>query len=236
MIVYAVGDGHGEKTAGKRTPNGYKENFFNNATKTHFIREMKRHGITMLDVSPELEDISLKIRVARANKGINGVIPIAFTSIHFNAFGDGKTYNEAQGIETLYYKGSSKGKKLAQLHQEQLIKGTKQVNRGIKEVSNIYVIKYTKMPADLIECGFMTNKKEAELMQDVNFQLECAIEIAKGSLKYLGITWKEEKKEKYKEILKEVSVYYNTWIKFVEENKEMNLPGLIEKLYYNCGK
>jgi N-acetylmuramoyl-L-alanine amidase len=233
LIVYACGDGHGEKTKGKRTPDGYKENFFNNATKIHFIREMKRHGITILDVSPESDDTPLKIRVARANKGINGVIPKYFTSIHFNAYGDGKTYNNAKGIETFYYKS---GKKLAEKHYKYLMQGTKQKGRGVK-YSSFYVIKYTIMPADLVECGFMTNKEESELMQDPKFQLECGIELAKGSLRELGINWVYEKKEKYKEILKEVSKYYKVWIKFVDKHQdEVNLKGLIEKLYYVCGK
>lgn len=221
------------ETAGKRTPDGYKENFFNNATKIHYIREMKRHNITMLDVSPESDDTQLSVRVARANKGINGVIPKIFTSIHFNAYGD--NWNEAEGVETYNYYGSSKGKKLAAAHYKYLMYGTKQIGRGVHE-AGFYVIKYTSMPADLVECGFMTNKKEADLMKDPKFQLECGIELARGSLEYLGIQWEEEKEEKYKEILKEVSKYYKTWIKFVDEHKEVNLKGLIEKLYYVCGK
>ncbi len=90
----------------------------------------------------------------------------------------------------------------------------------------------------MVECAFMTNLEESKLLQDVKFQLECGIEIAKGSLKYIGINCIEEKQtEKYEEILKEVSKYYKTWIEFVEEHQdEVNLKGLIEKLYYVCGK
>ena len=89
----------------------------------------------------------------------------------------------------------------------------------------------------MVECGFMTNKRESELMQDAKFQLECGIEIAKGALKYIGINWQDEKHvEKYEEILKEVSSYYKTWIEFVEKHSEVNLKGLIERLYYICGK
>lgn len=237
MVVFAIGDGHGEETLGKRTPDGYKENFFNNATKIHVIRELKRHGISVLDCSPESDDTYLSTRVSRINKGINNVIPAGFCSVHFNAYGDGKVFNEVEGIETFYYYDSLKGKKLATYVHNQLLKGTKQKNRGIKE-SGFYVLKNTICPAILTECGFMTNKKEAELMQDPKFQLECGIEISKGILLFLGINWVEEKHtEKYEEILKEVSLYYKTWIKFVEEHQEeINLKGLIEKLYYTCGK
>lgn len=239
MIVFAVGDGHGKETQGKRTPDGYKENFFNNAAKIHTIREMKRHGVTMLDVSPESDDTYLSTRVARANNGINGITPKGFCSIHFNAYGDGKTYNSVEGIEVFSHPDapSQGGKLLAKYLHQYLIQGTKQKDRGVK-TANFYVLRKTYCPSALVECGFMTNKKEAELMQDAKFQLECGIEIAKGSLKYLGINWQPEKyTEKYEEILKEVSKYYKVWIKFVEEHQEeVNLKGLIEKLYYVCGK
>lgn len=238
MIVFAVGDGHGEETQGKRTPDGYRENFFNNAVKIHVIREMKRHGVAMLDASPESSDTPLKTRCERVNKGINNVLPKGFVPIHANAFGDGKSYNLAKGIEVFSHPAapSSGGKLLAKYLHEYLIQGTKQLDRGLK-YADFYVLRNTKCPAALVECAFMTNLEESKLLQDAKFQLECGIEIAKGSLKYIGINWVEEKQtEKYEEILKEISAYYKTWIKFVEEHKEVNLKGLIEKLYYTCGK
>ncbi|RQV92575.1 MAG: N-acetylmuramoyl-L-alanine amidase [Calditrichaeota bacterium] len=238
MIVFAVGDGHGKETPGKRTPDGYRENFFNNAAKIHTIREMKRHGVTMLDASPESDDTPLSTRVARVNAGIKGVKPKGYCSIHFNAYGDGEKYNEVEGIEThCHPQAPSNGcKLLAKYLQEALIKGTKQKNRGVK-YSDFYVLRKTYCPAALVECGFMTNKRESELMQDAKFQLECGIEIAKGCLKYIGINWQpESQRKKYDEILKEVSKYYKVWLQHIKENPQVNLKGLIEELYYICGK
>lgn len=238
MVVFAVGDGHGRETEGKRTPDGFRENFFNNAVKMHVIRELKRHGVTVLDCSPESDDTPLRTRSERINKGINNVTPRGFASIHANAYGDGKTYNNVKGIEVFSHPEapSDGGKLLAKYLHEFLIQGTKQVDRGIK-TANFYMLRETDCPAALVECAFMTNKEEAKLLQDVNFQLECGVEITKGSLKYLGINWQPEKhQEKYEEILKEVSSYYKVWIKFIEEHQdEVNLKGLVEKLYYKCG-
>jgi len=238
MIVFAVGDGHGEKTQGKRTPDGYKENFFNNAAKIHTIRELKRHGVTVLDVSPESDDTPLSIRCSRVNRGINNVKPKGFCSIHFNAYGNGEEYNEVEGIETFSHPNapSEGGKLLSRYLHDYLIQGTKQLDRGTK-YADFYVLRNTKCPAALVECGFMTNKRESELMQDAKFQLECGIEIAKGALKYIGINWKPESdRKKYDEILKEVSDYYKVWLKFIDKHEEVNLKGLIERLYYICGK
>lgn len=227
------------ETPGKRTPGGYRENFANNAIKIHAIREMKRHGVSILDSSPESTDTPLQTRVDRVNKGINGVVPKGFASIHCDAYGDGKTYNDVSGVSVFSHPDapSNGGKLLAKYLQSYLIQGTKQKDRGVR-YANFFVLRKTICPAALCECAFMTNKKEAELIQDPKFQLECGIEIAKGSLKYMGINWQPEKhQEKYEEILKEVSKYYKTWIKFVDEHQdEVNLKGLIEKLYYVCGK
>lgn len=51
------------------------------------------------------------------------------------------------------------------------------------------------------------------------------------------IKYNPSAKKDWEEILKIVSPdYYNVWIKFVEEHHEVNLKGLIEKLYYVFGK
>ena len=80
-----------------------------------------------------------------------------FISIHLNAGG-------GQGCEALTYKG----KKLTQAVNvcKELNKlGFK--NRGIKDGSNLYVLKNTKMTAILIEVCFVDNKKDTDLYNKV---------------------------------------------------------------------
>lgn len=82
-----------------------------------------------------------------------------FISIHLNAGG-------GQGSEVYTYKG----KKLDQAKKtlENLNKlGFK--NRGIKDGSNLYVIKNTKMNAMLIEVCFVDNKNDSDLYKKVGF-------------------------------------------------------------------
>lgn len=190
-IIIAVDDGHGIETAGKRTPDGYKENEFNHYTKEYLIEELKYNGFKIVDVSPTREDNSLADRCNRANDGNAD----AFISIHFNAF-TGTWQTKASGIETYYFPGSAAGKKLATKVHAQLIKGTKQNNRGTK-TANFYVLKHTAMPAVLVECGFMDNKYEAALMKSTAFRKECSQEICKGICSYFGITYKEQTTKQY---------------------------------------
>ena len=198
-IKIAVDDGHGLKTAGKRSPKFpdgtiIKENEFNMPTADKLVSALQRCGFLTILLSPGTRDTSLSERVKRAN----AYDADAMVSIHFNAF-RGKWSPEgstAQGISTYSYRGSKKGKLLAQTVHGFLVKGTKQRNRGTK-TSGFYVLKFTKMPAILCECGFMDYKAEALLMKDDDFQTEVAEEICQGmcayfKVKYIGPEVKED--------------------------------------------
>jgi N-acetylmuramoyl-L-alanine amidase len=102
----------------------------------------------------------------------------AFVSIHNNSF-NGKAY----GTETWYYK-RSESKKLAGIVQNKLIKNTSSYNRGIKD-GPYYVVKDTKMPAALVECGFMDNRNEATKLKTNSYQQLIATAIANGVYEYL---------------------------------------------------
>ena len=229
--VVALDDGHGQNpaTPGKRTPDGYLENYFNHRVKIELIKILKICGFRIIDCSPELSDTSLSTRVKRANDNKADI----FVSIHFNAYGS--DWNSVDGIEVFYYENgkyySKNGKKLATLLYNEIIKGTVQDKRGIKG-AKFDVIRYTTMPAALAEYGFMTNKHEADLMQDIKFIKECSIETAKGICKYFDVKYVPETKN-YKTILKEVSNYSDIWVSFVKAHPEVNLSGLIEVLYYH---
>jgi N-acetylmuramoyl-L-alanine amidase len=82
-----------------------------------------------------------------------------FLSIHLNAGG-------GQGCEAFTWKGQ----KVSQA--EKALNGLKSLgfcNRGIKDGSNLYVIKNTKMTAILIEVCFVDNKADAELFKKVGY-------------------------------------------------------------------
>lgn len=91
-----------------------------------------------------------------------------FISIHCNSFGN----ETAHGTEVLYYPSSGKGKTLAAIMQEQLVKITGLTNRGIKPRADLHVLKATKAPAILIETAFVSNQKEENLLKTLlNFSL-----------------------------------------------------------------
>jgi len=92
-----------------------------------------------------------------------------FVSIHCNADPDPDLPGmpEARGEEIWYYEGSDKGKKLAALMADAVDSFfPDDPFRGIKPTKNLYVLKHTKMPAILIEAGFIDNCKTYESFKD----------------------------------------------------------------------
>ncbi len=190
--LIAVDDGHGMETAGKRTPNNpdgsfMRENEFNRAVVDKLISHLKRNGFDVLHVSPGDTDIPLKTRTDLANNTIDngfGRRADIYVSVHANAMGS--AWNaKAKGIETFYHEGSKEGKKFAKVIQDNLMKGTLMVNRGLK-TANLHVTRESKMPAVLVECGFMDNPVEAVLLKSEEYRAECAEELAKGICEYFS--------------------------------------------------
>lgn len=192
----AIDAGHGSQTAGKRTPDGYLEHWANVKCANFFDIALRRCGFNTLKIGWNDTNANDDIDVALATRQRqikNSKCDIS-VSWHANAYGDGKTYNNSQGIETLIHNDNSKAKNsfsLATKVHNHLMKGTKQKNRGVKKQS-LAMCNCLAMGTDasiLIEIGFMTNEYEAELMKTDAFCQECAEEAAQGVCEYFNIPY-----------------------------------------------
>ena len=99
-----------------------------------------------------------------------------FISIHRNSF---PADNEVEGVESLIYDLSGLKYKMAQDINEQL-EGVGFVNLGVKARPDLVVLKRTKMPAILVEAGFLNSDTDNRLFDD-NFE-DIAQAIADGIL------------------------------------------------------
>lgn len=81
-----------------------------------------------------------------------------FVSIHCNA-----ANTEARGTEVECY-GSGAGEQLAQCIQSQIVDSLGTIDRGVKYMPQLLVLKYTDMPAVLVEMAFIGNDADAELL------------------------------------------------------------------------
>lgn len=107
----------------------------------------------------------------------------AFISIHLNAF----TQKQYYGAQTFYPQGQEDSKLLSKFIQDELRRVTDKSNdREIKPRDDIYLLKDNKIPSVLIECGFLSNEKEAKLLKDEKYQEKIAWSIYAGIQKYFG--------------------------------------------------
>lgn len=177
MTIIVLDAGHGPDTPGKRSPDGKLREFqFNSATARLAGEMLAREGATVHYVHKAVRDVPLNERTAEANR----LRADAYVSIHANAYGSG--WNSAQGVETYLYPQASKSSGvLADKVQRAMIAACGRTDRGVKK-ADFAVLRDTRMPAILVECGFMTNREEAALLQSRAYQMQCARAIAFGVL------------------------------------------------------
>jgi len=123
-------------------------------------------------------DLDLPPRVSFANNTDADI----FVSIHANA-SRGKR-RDINGLETFYYRGW-RGRLLAKKIQKQILRVSPgSPDRGVKQ-GRFYVIKNTRMPAVLVEIGFLTGRIDARRLEKTTHRKRLAYAIAKGILEYL---------------------------------------------------
>lgn len=190
MIKIAIDAGHGINTAGKRTPSGEREWTFNNKVVQALINRLNDYQnvqITRLDDPTGKRDVPLKERTDKANKFKADIL----ISVHHNA-NTGK-WGAWTGTETYHYPTSSNGKKLAQSIHPSVVKAYGLRDRGIKS-ANFHVLRESKMPAILIEGGFMDSTIDIKKLRDDNVLKRAGINIADAVAKYYKL--KEKPKPK----------------------------------------
>ena len=101
---------------------------------------------------------SLAARVNEANRwGAD-----YFISLHTNA----ATSPSATGTEAYAYARNTPAFRFGEDILENLSQATGLRNRGMQARPGLYVLKKTRMPAVLVELGFITNPRDAALMRD----------------------------------------------------------------------
>ena len=182
-ILYILDPGHGGLNAqgkyvtpGKRSPkfddgSVLYEGVNNRRVVNHWLKEFKKAGLDAIDIVNSNKDISLSTRVTNANK-IGRTRPCIYISVHSDAYGNGSTWEKPSGISVYTSVGQTTSDKVAEFVLQELIcnfedsvKWRLDNSDGDKDKeAHFYVLRKTNMPAILIECGFHTNKGEAQRM------------------------------------------------------------------------
>ncbi len=247
-----VDAGHGFNTAGKRTPpmpvdididkdgvidikkgEQYREHMATVGVAAFLIDELKRCGFDTMQTGFNDDNATDDLDTALADRqqAIAKAACDYSISIHFNAYGDGKSFNSAEGVGVyIHDKNPGQSEKLAQVVLKQLAGGTVQKNRGITKQSlamvNCNVLKVKA--AILCELAFMTNQKEATtMMANEAFWKESAQEICKGVCEHTGVKYVEEQYIPTKTITPESPKKDIIW---AQEKLNVVIPSWLPKL------
>lgn len=170
-----IDPGHGGKDGGSKWYGVTEKNLtLDLAKRMKTALEAKGIEVTLTrstDVYVELLD-----RAEIANKHHPGAV---FVSLHFNAHRN----RSIKGIETFYYPGSSDARVLGTYIQSELSRRVATTDRGVKP-GGLKVLRKTKCPAVLVECGFLSNRWECQRCASSWFRQILAEEIAQGIARY----------------------------------------------------
>ena len=116
-------------------------------------------------------------------KKIEEANPDLVVSIHQNSYHQ----EPVSGGQVFYYKTSERGKRLAEILQRRFdfVLGEKNT-RQAKPNGNYYLLLHVKQPIVIVECGFLSNWKEAAALNSAEYQDRLAWTIHMGVMEYLN--------------------------------------------------
>ena len=188
--VIVVDCGHGGMDPGMIGIDGLKEKDVNLAIglKVKSALEKKDFQVVMTretDVGLYDEDSNNK-KVQDMQKRIfliQEVKPVLAVSIHQNSYED----SGVKGPQVFYYTTSAKGREIAGCIQD-VMNEELQIERPreIKANDTYYILKRSEAPTVIVECGFLSNEKEAALLVTDAYQQKAAESICHGIQKYFA--------------------------------------------------
>ena len=183
--------GHGGYDPGKVAADGTEEKDINLSIAKLLAGYMRQGGanvmLTRTDDAALSDtkrgDLDRRVKLADGkNTGTFGATDI-FISIHQNSY----PQESVHGAQVFYKKDSKGGKELALCIQKRLKDVADSGNtRMPKSGDSYYVLKNSKVPSVIVECGFLSNKEENEKLKDETYRQHLAWAIYMGVSDYLN--------------------------------------------------
>lgn len=188
-VTIVIDPGHGGRDPGKVGVNGALEKDINLAIALKLRDLLEENDINVIMTRTEDEGLYSESDTNKKRSDLNKRIEIINTSdaiftvsIHQNSF----TQENVKGAQVFYHAQSEQGKIIAEILQEQIKETIKDGNhRKAKSNTSYYMLKHTKCPLVIVECGYLSNWSEAALLIDPEYQEKMAWAIHLGVIKYL---------------------------------------------------
>lgn len=181
--VVILDAGHGQSDPGKIGVNGKKEKDINLSIAKKVEKKLKKQKIVVQMTRKEdkglgntkIEDMKERV------KQINRTKPNLAVSIHQNSY----TEEAIRGAQVFYFTHSKEGKEAAEVMQEMFRLFDKENKRLCKGNNTYYMLKKTEVPTIIVECGFLSNREEAEKLSTKEYQEKVAQVICDGIIHIL---------------------------------------------------
>ena len=169
-----IDSGHGGKDPGKVGINGAQEKELNLQIAEKLKKYLEEHQITVV-MTRTKEDLKARVEL------IDKESPALAVCIHQNSY----PQESIRGPQIFYFAHSKEAKKAAEVMQTELKNFDQEHAREIKGNTTYYMLKNTKSPIVIVECGFLSSPVEAGMLIDEAYQQKLAQAIGNGILKYV---------------------------------------------------
>lgn len=170
-------DGSLEKDINLEIAKRLKEYLENSDVEVILTRENDNGLYSSSDSQKKMADMKKRCEI------IEEASPEIVVSIHQNSYHQ----ENVSGGQVFYYKGSEKGKKLAETLQKRFTYVMGDKNRRVAKANdNYYLLLHVKCPIVIVECGFLSNWEESKLLGTEEYKDRLAWTIHMGIMEYLN--------------------------------------------------
>lgn len=188
--IVVIDSGHGGIDGGKEGKTGVFEKTINLSIAYKLKTILEENGIqvvmTRTDDNGLYSDSDSNRKAADMKKRceiIESSNADLVVSIHQNSFSDSKV----NGAQVFYYTYSKEGKKFAGIMQASLKENLNNNNSRVEKANkSYYMLVHTQAPTVIVECGFLSNSEEEQLLSSEDYQQKVAQALYNGIETYFG--------------------------------------------------
>lgn len=179
-LTVVIDAGHGGMDGGASVGE-IKESVLTLAISKKIKEVFEKSGIQVLLTRETEEDLSDNEFVKREDmlkrvNLINSSKACLALSIHLNKF----SIERYRGAQVFYSQSNALNPYLAEIMQKSLIQHLKNTERKIVKRDNIFLLNKVTIPCCIVECGFMSNREELNLLQTEEYQYKIAYALFYG--------------------------------------------------------
>ncbi|MGG1611248.1 N-acetylmuramoyl-L-alanine amidase CwlD [Paenibacillus sp. FSL K6-2441] len=189
--VIALDAGHGGPDGGASSKQGLIEKDINLAVSLYLRDYLQQAGAVVVMTREEDKDLAAADTKGYSKRKTEDLMTrVRFieeqqadllVSIHMNSIPSPRW----RGAQTFYYPNHADNANLAALVQEELRRNLENTDRvANRSDKKVYLLEAMKIPAVLVEVGFLSNPEEAGLLGTESYQRKVAASIYQGILRY----------------------------------------------------